>query len=505
MAWSRCSRGWAGVRVDFGLVAEGPPGGGGRGGGGGGGGAFRNFNPAQPHGSVFWQGGDNALNSGPWQPSLVPEANPAGYQNRFGVSIAGTPYIPNLTKPDTRQFVFINLTGQKNLNAFAPTPIRVPTAAERAGDFSSSQQVVNGALQPVNIYNPASGAQFGTTPLGAGCMIGTTGCVANRIPVCSTTVTQGCISAAAMKLLNYYPAPNINTTSNDPTVYNYQTISNAGSNNVAINARYQRQLGKNVAPARGGRGGGAAGGRGQRPNQNLPPVLRQNINVQYSYSHNASDLRNIFLPLGGRTASDGESLNAGYVISYGRLSNNASVNWDRSNSATTNYFTNTANNPTTTVGLTIPNPTNFADAGFYNGLPSLSFSQYGGLSNTTPSQVIGQTISFSDVISWRHKKHNLRFGGDVRRVHSDQIGGNNPFGSYTFTGYATSAPADQAAGTGGTTSGNGFADFLLGLPESTSIQAGTYKDYLRENVWDIYAVDDYRVLPNVTLNGSPAL
>jgi len=66
-------------------------GGGGGGRGGGGGGAFRNFNPAQPHGSIFYQGGNSALNSAPWQPTLLPETNPSAYSNRFGASIAGSP------------------------------------------------------------------------------------------------------------------------------------------------------------------------------------------------------------------------------------------------------------------------------------------------------------------------------------------------------------------------------------------------------------------------------
>ncbi len=72
-----------------GIMAGGPggpggggPGGGGRGGrgggGGGGGGAFRNMNPAQPHGSIFYQGGNSALNSAPWQPSLVAEHQSLG-------------------------------------------------------------------------------------------------------------------------------------------------------------------------------------------------------------------------------------------------------------------------------------------------------------------------------------------------------------------------------------------------------------------------------------------
>jgi hypothetical protein len=477
------------------MNGPGGPGGGGRGGGGGGGGGgrggrgggggggggnFRNFNPAQPHGNVFFQGGNSALNSAPWSPSLEPQTNPSAYSNRFGASIAGSPYIPGLTKPNTKQFVFINLTGQKNLNAFLPPPARVPTALERTGDFSESTIGVGANATPVQLYDPTSGAPIPGNNL------------ANLGP-------NTPISPAAQALLNFYPAPNIPVNAQG---YNYQTISNAGSNNVAINTRYVRTLGGSTAggPFGGGGGGGRRGGGGGG-NSNAPPSLRQNINLGYNYSHAASDVRNIFLPLGGAKESDGNALNAGYTIGYGRLSNNASVNWNRSNSETRNYFTNTANDPSATAGLNIPNQTGgFANPQFYNGLASIGISNFAGISNTTPVQTINQTISFSDFVSYRHKKHNMRYGLDIRRVHADSIGGNNPLGSFTFTGYATASPADQLAGKSGITSGDGFADFLLGLPQSTSIQAGLYKIHLRENVYDGYVTDDYRVKANVTIN-----
>jgi hypothetical protein len=448
---------------------------GGRGGGGGGGGNFRNFNPAQPHGNVFYQAGNSALNSAPWSPSLVPLTNPSAYSNRFGASIAGSPYIPGLTKPNTKQFVFINLTGQKNLNAFLPNPVRVPTEAERAGDFSQSTVGGGANARQVQLYDPVTGLPI----------------PGNKLASASVP-----ISPVAQALLNYYPAPNIPLNAQG---YNYQTISNAGNNNVAINTRYVRTLGSSPGGFGGfGRGGGG-GGRGGNPN--APPVLRQNINIGYNYSHSASDVRNIFLPLGGATQSDGSSVNVGYTVGYGRLSNNASVSWNRSNAQTRNYFTNTPNDPSATVGLNVPNQTGgFANPTFYNGLASVGISNFATLSNTTPSQTINQTISLSDFVAWRHKKHNMRLGLDIRRVHADSIGGNNPLGSYTFTGYATSNPADQVSGTGGQSSGDGFADFLLGLPQSTSLQAGLYKIYLRENVYDGYVQDDWRLLPNVTLN-----
>ncbi len=446
-------------------------GGGGGGGGGFGSGGFRNFNPAQPHGSVFYQGGNSALNSAPWSPDLEPVANPSAYSNRFGVTLAASPYIPGLTKPNTRQFAFVNFTGQKNLNPFLQTG-RVPTALERSGNFSQSTLGIGNPAPPVTLYDPATGQPIAGNNLA------------------NATVP---ISTQAQALLAYYPAPNIPSNAQG---YNYQTISNAGSNNVAINARYIRTLGGSTATPFGNFGGRRGG------NSNLPPSLRQNINIGYNYSHSAADNRNIFLPLGGTTATDGSSLSLGYTIAYGRLSNNASVSWNRLNSQVRNYFTDTANDPSTALNLGVPNLTGgFADPAFYNGLPTLSISNFESLSNQTPTQTINQTISFSDFVAYRHAKHNLRIGFDIRRVHLDSIGGNNPLGSYTFTGYATASPADQIGGKSGVTSGDGFADFLLGLPQSTALQAGLYKTYLREDVYDGYAMDDFRVASNITLNG----
>jgi hypothetical protein len=460
----------------------GGPGGGGRGGGGrgGGSGAFRNFNPAQPHGSIFYQGGNSALNSASWSPDLVPVANPSAYSNRYGVTLAASPYIPGLTKPNTKQFMFLNLTGQKNLNPFLATG-RVPTTLEREGNFSESEIGTGTNAIPVTVYDPKTGMPLAndTVPTVSGC-----------------GVAETCIQPQAMALLNYYPLPNIPTNVQGN---NYQTVSNAGTNNVSINARYVRTLGGSTATPFGNFGSG--GGRRGAANSNAPPSLRQNINLSYSYSHSASDQRNIFLPLGGATESDGTAVNAGYTISYGRLSNNASVTWNRLNAETRNYFTSTTNDPSAAAGLIVPNNSGgFANPNFYNGLAAMNIANFTGLSNTSPNNLINQTISFSDFVAWRKKKHNMRYGVDVRRVHADSIGGNTPLGSYTFTGYATASPTDQVQGFGGQTSGDGFADFLLGLPQSTNIQAGLYKTYLRENVYDWYVTDDFRLASNWTLN-----
>jgi trimeric autotransporter adhesin len=128
------------------------------------------------------------------------------------------------------------------------------------------------------------------------------------------------------------------------------------------------------------------------------------------------------------------------------------------------------------------------------GLPNIQLSEFTGISEQQPSFAVSQTISFSEVLSWIHGKHNVRFGTDYRRVHRDFLAGANATGSFTFSGLFTEdAAQDQDTG-------SSVADFLLGLPQSTSLNSSLSKSYLRDNVYDAYAMDDWRVKSSLTLN-----
>lgn len=457
-------------------------GGGGRGGRGGGGGGrgggrggFRGFNPTQPHGMVFYQGGNGALNAAPFSVAqALGEAGaqvvkPASMSNRFGVSFAGSPFIPGLVKPSTRQFVFLNVTGQRNINPLILNGT-VPTLAERSGDFSALIHNDGGVTSGL-LYDPATG---------------------QPIPGNNLNLAQTPIAPQGLALLNYYPAPNV---PNAGALNNYQTVTNAGQNSTSASLRYVRNFGQS----------GFGGFRRQAAN--APRALRQNINFSGSYAHSASDQRNIFLPLGGASLSNGYSITAGYTIGYGAITNNASVRWNRSHSTNRNYFTDGATDPLTATDISIPKPVIASAPGIYYGIPSLTISGFTGLREAAPSDSISQTISFSDSVSYRLKKHNMRFGVDVRRVHADSIGGTNGVGAFTFTGYATQNPAESACTPSSTVvcppiaaSGSGFADLLLGLPQQSAIQAGAFKTYLRANVIDWYAQDDWRAASNLTVN-----
>jgi hypothetical protein len=432
---------------------------GGRGGGGGGGrGNFRNFNPGQPHGAIAWNGTNSAINALPFSLLGQQQIQPPNGSNKFTISFMSAPYIPKLTKPSGKDTVFLTLSGSRSSTPddFYAT---VPTDAERTGDFSAA------GLPP--IYDPVTGQQF----------------TGNMIP--PTGAPGQSISPPATALLNYFPKPNLpaGSTING---YNYHLLTTGQSNSTQAGVRYNRSLGANATQPgdRGGTGGG--GRRGGSQTQGL----RQSINLNYNWSHSASDLVNLIPDLGGKSASDSDSVQAGYTVGYHHFTSISNVNWNRSSSHTINFFTNTSNNPAATVGVNVPNnvPLNY-------GVPDISLSNgIQGLSETQPSFSIAQTISFTEVLSWIHGKHNMRFGGDYRRVHRDFLAGSDATGEFDFTGLFTEDAAQDL------TTGSSIADFLLGLPQSTRLNSSEAKSYLRDNVVDAYAMDDWRMLPSFALN-----
>ncbi len=406
------------------MFMMGGPGAFGGGFGGGRRGNFRNFNPSQPHGAFFWTGSNSALDAVPFSLRGQPQDLPASGTNRFGLTLMTAPYLPGLTKPSGKDSMFLTLSGVRD-----STPLdeygTVPTVAERSGN-------IPGLAAPI-------------TPV-----------------------------PEAAALLKYMPEPNL-----PGVAQNYHLLTTAQSNTTQTGIRYMRSLGANSTPFGGfGRGGG--GGRASQQNQGL----RQSISANYNWSHTATDNVNLFPQLGGKTSSDSNSLQAGYTIGYHKLTNILNGNWNRSNSRATNFFTNVSD-AATQLGILGPNSSPLNSSALNYGLPNVTLSSFTGLNQQQPKLAISQTISLSETLSWIHGTHNLRFGGDYRRVHRDILGGSNSTGSFYFTGYYT---------------GSSLGDFLLGMPQETSIDSSVAKSYLREDVFDLYAVDDWRIRSNLSFN-----
>ncbi len=120
------------------------------------------------------------------------------------------------------------------------------------------------------------------------------------------------------------------------------------------------------------------------------------------------------------------------------------------------------------------------------GPPNLGFSSgITSLSDGNQFVIHNQTGAVSDLSYWNRGRHNIQFGGDFKKQEFNNIGQQNPRGSFGFTGAAA---------------GNDFAGFLLGVPDTSSIAFGNADKYLRANIYDAFVQDDFRVNPSLSVN-----
>ena len=447
----------------------GPGGEGGQGGGFGGGPGViaigrlgRNFNVNQPHGFLYFQDDDSSFDARPYSLTGIPTAKASYNTSRFGANIGGPLNIPKIFNGGNKWFFFAGWNGTRGSTPYDFFST-VPTVAERGGNFSQATYN-NGS--PVQIFNPATGQQFQFNG------------VVNAIDPAN-------ISSAAQNLLQFIPLPNIATTASGQ---NFHTVTSGASTSDAVNLRLIHNFGSTPSgPVQiGPGGGGGGGGRGGRRNQN-------NINFGLNWQRTATDLIGIFPSLDGGTSTQGLSASVGWVYGKGRVTNNLRVNYNHNHVSTTNLYSgieNVAGNAGITGISTDP---------FDFGLPGLSFTSFGGLTDPTPGRELDQTYTISDTVAWNRAKHNWRFGGDYRRILQSFRSARNANGSFVFTGFATgdySGGLTQAA----PNTGYDFADFLLGLPQQTSLQSGTDSYDFRANAYDLFVQDDWRVRSSVTLN-----
>jgi cell division septation protein DedD len=130
------------------------------------------------------------------------------------------------------------------------------------------------------------------------------------------------------------------------------------------------------------------------------------------------------------------------------------------------------------------------------GPPSLTFSSgITPLSDAVSSHDRNQTDAWTSTLLWSRNRHNITLGGDFRRQQFNYLSQQNPRGTFTFTGAATEGSVNGTA-----TGGADFADFLLGIPDTSSIAFGNADKYFRQSVYDAYFTDDWRISPSFTLN-----
>jgi hypothetical protein len=121
------------------------------------------------------------------------------------------------------------------------------------------------------------------------------------------------------------------------------------------------------------------------------------------------------------------------------------------------------------------------------GLPSVSFNQLGvtfGLPSSfskEPNNIFMITDNFSKI--WGH--HTAKFGFDGRYIQFDVRQDIEQNGVFGFDGNET---------------GNDFADFLIGAPDSYGQASRGFTQDARAKYVGLYAQDSWKIKPNLTLN-----
>ncbi|HKW65329.1 MAG TPA: TonB-dependent receptor [Candidatus Acidoferrum sp.] len=437
----------------------------------------KGFNINQPHGVFYYTDDYSGLDARPYSLTGIPSAKADYNQARFGFNAGGPLNIPKIFHGGNKWFFFGGWNGSRGSNPYDAFSI-VPTQLERNGDFSQSAYQDK---SPVQIFNPAGQQyQFNGSP---------------------NVLDPASISTSAQTLLNYIPLPNMATNAFGQ---NFHYVTSANSISDMVMFRLVHNFNATGGPGGGGpfftTGGGGERGGGRRRAMN-------NLNFGLNWARSSNNTVNPFPSEAGGNSTQGLNASAGWVYGKGRATNNLRVNYNHNHVATTNLYSGTTNvDSLAGINGVSTDPFNW-------GLPGISFTSFGGLSDPTPRRELDQTYTLSDTISWNHAKHNFRFGGDYRRILQSFHSARNGEGSFVFTGYATgqytpvgSTPLGSNVPCKGPNpcqnadTGYDLTDFLLGFPQQTSLQFGTNAYNFRANSYDFFVQDDWRFRSSLSFN-----
>ena len=465
-----------------GMAAAGGRGGGGRGGGGPGfvmaggrGGRGAAFRQPVIQGSITENYSNSALNARSYSLTGQELPKPVQIGNNYSLTLGGViPFIKPAT--NTQQggrgggmcggrgggrgggqpgWTF-TYSGSRNRSA-QDILTTVPSDLERSGDFSQT-------YVQVQTMDPATGelimvtrpVQLYRVPTDPGSLF--------------TTINN--IDPIAAGLLEYIPGANLPCAADLPCVNNYAFQRSLPSTSDQIQA--------NVS--------------------GLRLTSRDNLAVNYSMRRGSSLSAQMFPGLDSTRTNFAQNAGLSGMHSFRpRLIANWRVTWNRTRTESMNGFAY-VNDVAGELGITgvSREPINY-------GVPTVNYTNYGDLSLAATSLNRNQTFSVSSGVNMIGNRHSIQIGGDVSWNQRNILSDPNARGTFVFNGYATGgvdAEGRQLAG-----SGNDFADFLLGLPYSTSRRyvdpaQNPYgsSNYLRNRTYSLYIQDNWRARSNLTLN-----
>jgi hypothetical protein len=433
------------------------------------------------HGDVFEFYRNSALDANNYFNNRNNVKRPDFNRNQYGVSAGGPLYIPGIYKQSEKTFIFgvyerLRQSTPANLTATVPTPTFI------GGDFSSlltGQVVVDKNGAPVHdalgrfvnvgaIYDP-----YSTRPITQGQIDPKTGLVAAstgyiRDPIAGNKLSNSAkgIDSVAAKIVagKYWPTPTSNGLANN---FFASVPATAQSDEYSI-----------------------------RVDHNLSDASR--IYARYSHkSEQKTNSPNFFgdsNPAGPGVYNPNNrwSFDLGYSHIFSQsliLSANAGMNrWIEQSATQGDGFKPSA------LGM----PTSLDPIA--NQFPQIKVEGYSGLGpgaiNNQDSYAVPRNyVTYSADLTKILTRHTVSFGymGVV-----NQILGGHIFGSkFNFPINSTAGP-DPANATQGT--GQGFASFLLGVPDNAGATGANAQLATQKNYLGGYVQDDWKATPRLTIN-----
>jgi hypothetical protein len=361
-------------------------------------------------------------------------------RNQYGFTVGGPLMLPKIVNGKDKLFFLANFEGLRERKGLTQRP-SVPLAAERLGDFSGNSNVIYDPA--TRVFDAAGNVIQAPTPFAG-----------NRIP-------DDRISPVSKKLLQFFPLPQTsgrlaNLTNNEARRINASQFTGRvdWNQNDASSWFFRYSW---------------SGELGYDPF----PIPNMGINTDTDvYQALVSNTR-IF----GATRVNEVKFSVSYLYN-GHISPRANTQ-----------------NVVKDLGIGIP-----SDNPLYWGVPNINMSSITGLGEESDAPFINYdtTIQLLDNFSWTKGKHAYKFGGEVRRVRYNQIGGVVTRGRFNFDGRYTQQPLLAAAERART--GSSVADFLLGHMNNSEGQIGAPIANFRSNYFALYLQDTWKITPKLTFN-----
>jgi len=330
---------------------------------------------------------------------------------------------------------------------------RMPTAAERNGDFSGLQ---NSAGQQVVIYDPLT-----------------------KLPFPGNVIPANRINPVSAAMLKYLPLPDVNI---DNASNNYNRTSLINNNfETEIALKVEHKFTDKVSLT-----GFYLYNRTNEPCQNYFGSADQNEPTRFADPLDYILVRRPQVLALNNTwvLSDSSVMSLRYGLTRFPDNNTLSLPFDPKTLGFSTNFTN---------HITIPK------------FPGVDLINYDALAAQTlgainPTQINWKSTSANAAYSRFFGAHTVKLGGDFRKIGVDTFITGNSSGLFTFDNEFTSANGSNS----NATSGNSVASFLLGYPSANTGNTSSFSVSTPFNIYTnyfgAYAQDDWRVNSKFTLN-----